>query len=84
LRTVAPWRATAQVLRVFLKYTEISSWTVNQLWNGQEAPDYNRSHVDEEDLEREEFPLGPYRADLYLHTTVARAKVRATTCGGRC
>ena len=70
-------RAASQILRVFLKYGELTSWTINPLWNGQEAPDYSASSLEPEELEKFDYPLGPYRSDFYLHTKVQRAKVRA-------
>ena len=68
-------RAAEQVLRVFIKYSELQSWTTNQLWNGQEAPDYSGDQLSAHELEKLEYPIGPYRTDLYLRTNVQRAKV---------
>jgi hypothetical protein len=73
-----------QVLRVFLKYSELASWTINPLWNGQEAPDYSGSRMSPEDQEKEDYPLGPFRADFYLHTNVQRAKARGACLYPRC
>ena len=65
-----------QILRVFLKFSELASWTINPLWNGQEAPDYSVSSLAPDELEKHDYPLGPYRSDFYLHTKVQRAKAR--------
>lgn len=61
-------------LQVFHRFRDLQSWVVNPLWNGQEAPDYERPKPGDIAFETNPFAAGPFSSQLFIKTKSRRTK----------
>jgi len=53
----------------------LSSWVANPLWNGQEAPDFEKPAGKIADFETDPYAIGPFRSQFFLKSKSGKAKV---------
>ena len=59
---------------MFHQYRDIQSWVINCLWNGLEAPDFDRRQLGQIVFEMNQLVIGPYSSQLFLKSKHARNK----------